>query len=245
LGAEEKFSLVTDESAAQLRQTHLDLMTIMMAGGLPTLSQAKRSKKAKRHKDDGLVFSPLSPIPHSRPILPTEHVWLISRETILNTINSSVTLSTFSGMKFMMSQVNDASALSAVFDLYRFTKIELWLEPVGQTTAASQTYGAGSFVSVIDLDDASTPSSYADVIDFASAVVTTGTQGHYRSFQPHAAVALYSGAFTSYGSVASPWIDFASPGVEHYGVKTAWSATDTGLAYRPTVRFTIEVKATR
>jgi hypothetical protein len=57
--------------------------------------------------------------------------------------------------------------------------------------------------------------------------------------------ALYAGSFTSFGNVSSPWIDMASPNVEHYGVKIGMTPTDTIYRWDTRARFHLEVRCSR
>jgi len=51
------------------------------------------------------------------------------------------------------------------------------------------------------------------------------------------AVAAFSGAFTSYSNVPAGWIDSASPGVQHYGLKLYFESTPFGvISYEYSVR---------
>jgi len=111
----------------------------------------------------------------------------------------------------------------------------VWFQPrISATTAASQNVGL--FASVIDYDDAASPSSVQALLDYQNVVYASGTVGHYRRFKPHVAVAAYTGAFTGYSNVTSPWIDAASTTVAHYGVKTGWTVTDTAYSMDILVR---------
>lgn len=50
------------------------------------------------------------------------------------------------------------------------------------------------------------------------------------------AVAVYSGAFTSFANAPSSWIDSGSPNVQHYGLKAAVTATAAVQTYNLQVR---------
>jgi hypothetical protein len=126
---------------------------------------------------------------------------------------------------FILSDVDQYTSLTAVFDQYRITEVEVWLIPrLAVTTSSSQN--PGQIASVVDYDDDTTLSSLNQALDYQNCMIDTGTVGHYRRFKPHAAVAAFSGSFTSYVNVVSPWIDAASPSVRHYGVKYVTTATD-------------------
>jgi len=148
---------------------------------------------------------------------------------ITSFFTSSNVGSSYSSKYFALNQVNHVSQLGTVFDQYRIDMVEFWIFPrVSDNTTITQP---GVFVSVIDFDDANTPTSLGDLTDYTNALVTSGLDGHYRCFKPHAAVDLFNGAFSGYGNVASPWIDVASADVQHYAIKVGCSTTGTAQVY--------------
>lgn len=137
-----------------------------------------------------------------------------------NFLTSNTGLPTFTATAFTISQVNDFTSFSAVFDQYKIDLIEVWIEPqVTETTAAAAD--VGTYTTVIDVDDASAPTSNADLQSYSSVVQTKGTQSHYHRFVPSVAVAVYSGTFTSFAATTSMWLDCGSPNIQHYGIKAA------------------------
>jgi hypothetical protein len=142
---------------------------------------------------------------------------------------SSVTIAGFSG----------AAALLAVFDQYRIDQLEVWLEPV----AAQGTTVFGSVVSAVDLDDANAVTGFSQVQDHPCAIQGIGGAGHYHKWRPHTAVAIYSGAFTSFSNEPSMWIDSGSPNVQHYGLKACTIGFAAAIVYSLTVRAVVSVRA--
>jgi hypothetical protein len=124
------------------------------------------------------------------------------------------------------SDINQFSSFAAVFDQYRFTMIEIWLTPSGPGLAASylNTTG-GRMYSVTDYDDSNSLATSAAALQYQNVLVTSFTDGHYRRFTPHIAVAAYGGAFTQFKNEVADWIDCASTGVQHYGVKFCLDTT--------------------
>jgi hypothetical protein len=127
--------------------------------------------------------------------------------------------------------------LFTVFDQYRFEQIEAWLEFINPNSASSFP----DFVSAVDLDDGNIPTSVGQVIDHQGALVSSGPGGHYHKWKPHVAVAVYSGAFTSFANEEAQWIDSASPAVQHYGLKSAiisnGAATVVNAVFRAVISF--------
>ncbi len=156
---------------------------------------------------------------------------------------SSTTVPVFGALSFNVGATNSFSAgFSAVFDEYRIDMIEVFIQPVGLTEITNNA-NYGQFVSVIDIDDAGTPSSLADLCDYNSAVVSNCTVGHYHRWKPTYAVATYQGAFTAY-SVGTGFIDCAYPSVQHYGIKYGLGLSPAAAVnYEYQVRYHITYRA--
>lgn len=154
---------------------------------------------------------------------------------IINAVNSSATLATFTSFYFMISSLDQLASLANVFDQYKIERIEVWLTPHVSSNVASND-NPGLFHSVIDFDDAALLTTLPQALDYTNVLVGSGLDGHYRTWVPHVAVASYSGAFNSYTNVTAPWIDAVSANVQHYGLKTAWSTTGVIYSYDMVVR---------
>jgi len=149
---------------------------------------------------------------------------------VLAYLTASNAVSTYVASYFTGSSLGQFTSLAAVFDQYKIEMIECWLTP-RMTAANGIALNFGVLHSVIDYDDATALTSIASALDYENCVFSSGDAGHYRRFVPHVAYATYSGGFTSYGNVASPWIDAASSTVQHYGLKTAWTVCDSAYIY--------------
>ena len=119
------------------------------------------------------------------------------------------------------------SAYTTVFDSYRIVAIELHFVPNFDQVPLSANL-QGKMLSAFDFDDSVVPASGDAVRAYQSCVVTAPGKHCKRSFIPKVADALYSGAFTSFGSTSGNWIDCASPGVIHYGLKV-WIEPSTAI----------------
>jgi hypothetical protein len=141
----------------------------------------------------------------------------------------------------------DFSSLAAVFDQYRINMIEIRLTPHAPNAFITSTQPVGQLYTVLDYDDATALASGAAAVAYSDCIVSPPYANQRRCFRPRVALAAYSGAFTSYANVASPWIDASSSTVNHYGVKT-W--IDPGAAgalavYDLVVRTHFEFRSTR
>jgi len=151
---------------------------------------------------------------------------------------SSVTVPVGAAAAVVLSSFTGATALTSVFDQYRFDQIEVWLEPV----AAQGTTVFGNLITAVDLDDVTVPASAA-IADRQGAIQGYGGAGRYHKWKPHMAVAVYSGAFTSFANETAGWIDSASPNVQHYGFKTYALTTPVAITYNITVRAVLSFRA--
>jgi hypothetical protein len=142
---------------------------------------------------------------------------------------------------YTLSQVPQQATFTALYDQYRISLIEVWLTPEVQGVQSNSAL----LLSVIDYDDANTPTNEAYLENYQNMIMTNIQEGHYRVFVPHVAIASYSGTFTSFANMEAPWIDSASNTVAHYGIKAGTTMTNAVIAIGSRVRFTIEFRNVR
>jgi hypothetical protein len=179
------------------------------------------------------------------PMRTSAHIDNVPYKVIQETYNTGVmttstTIATFGAIYNTLSQLDQVSTLQSLFDQYRIVEIEHWLIP--ELPSATNV---GEVASVNDYDDATPLTSFGSALDYQNVLVGSTRDGHYRRFKPHCAVAAYSGAFTSYGNVASPWIDCTSPTVQHYGMKLAATVTTVAINFNLVTRFHLEFRNIR
>jgi len=150
-------------------------------------------------------------------------------------IASSTSVESFAGFQFNVNALPQITTLTSLFDQYRITKVEFWLIPNGVAAAVT-----GLIASVIDYDDATSLTTFNQALEYQNVLSTQPDTGHYRAFVPHVALAAYSGTFTSFANEPSPWIDAASPSVQHYGIKTAFTVTSSIASYSTIYRLHTE-----
>jgi len=156
-------------------------------------------------------------------------------------VTTSTSTPTYGSFAFTIGYLDQVSSLSAVFDQYKIRMLEVWITPVQSAVTGMST----KWASVLDFDDSNNLTAYNQAYDYENVVETTLQDGHYRRFEPHIAVATYSGAFTSYGNIVAPWIDFASTGVLHFGVKVAAQTSTTATPLYLTARYHLSVRNVR
>jgi len=220
-----------------LTKAQLRSLSANLTYALPALMQSHKSaaKGGKSKKGKALHF----PSPRASSAL--NKVYTIVQTLPPAAFSSSTTLPTFTATSVSLSVLDQVSTLIGLFDQYRIAMLEVRIVP-RLTQNDTPSLVPGDFVSVVDLDDANALSTFNAALDYPSAVTTLSTREHKHTFVPHVAIAAYSGAFTSFANEAAPWIDAASSGVLHYGVKTAWQPTSTVLYQDIWIRMLVQFR---
>lgn len=162
--------------------------------------------------------------------------------------NSSASVETFTANGITLNGFNGYSSLVAAFDQYRFETCEFEFLP-RLTVNDGVVANAGVFVSVVDYDDITNLTSTNQALSYPNAQLWTGDPGKRNllrhRFVPRIAMAAYQGAFSGYANLAQQWCDTGTPGIAHYGVKSAWSVTSTALTMDMVVTATISFRGSR
>jgi hypothetical protein len=198
----------------------------------------RRGSKRRLASNVGRYFNMLAGRPIPRLVGSVQTIKVSLMEDFGQVFVTSTTVPMYYGVSFSASNISSSNLLS-VFDQYRIDRIEVWFEP----QAAQGSTQFSMLGTCVDLDDASAPASMNVLSHHPLALVGSGGTGRYHAFEPHVAVAAYSGAFTSFSNEPPQWIDSASPNVAHYGFKVAADATLAAISYIMTVRFTMSFRA--
>lgn len=145
----------------------------------------------------------------------------ITRTVDYGQITSSTGTNTFSGQVFKLSDLPNYTQFTNLFDEYRIRAIKCYFIPTFNVNyGTTGTATLPQLISAIDYDDATTPSSTAQIYSFDTCRVhgifdkmTT------RTFKPALSLAVYTGSFVGYGQRQDQWIDCNSPGASHYAMK--------------------------
>lgn len=135
-------------------------------------------------------------------------------------------------LAFCLADMPNSSEFTALFDRYRFKRVDLEIVPLANMSAVAP-YGAvanGSVAvmihSALDYDDraavAATEAGIDALRQMATYRMTNGVSNSplRLTVVPRVALGAYaSSVFTSYANFPAPWVDCASSGVEHYGIK--------------------------
>jgi hypothetical protein len=210
--------------------------------------RTKNSKNSRKSKPDELakVYTDSNPPPSINNFVKQNIVYKFSESIGQTTfVTTSTTLATFAAIAFTANQLDEFSALAAVFDQYKIDEIEVWIEPLTIGTGNNSSGAGGYIYTCVDYDDANVPSTLNTVLDYQNVCMSASTEGHYHRFKPHVAVAAYSGTFTSFLNMADQWVDCASPNVQHYGIKGAVTTTTASTIYNYRARFHISFRNLR
>jgi hypothetical protein len=172
---------------------------------------------------------------------------LVSTDVDQTFFTSSSTLPIYTAFYFSLSgNVPDYTSYTSVFDQFRLRRAQMWIVPRVGPSQISTSANLGQLASCVDYDDATSPTSIAQVSGYSNALVGPGTQAHYRDLKPHPAVAAYQGALTAFANVSPDiWIDSAYPNTQFFGVKTAITVTDAAYIFDVLVRTTWEFRNSR
>jgi hypothetical protein len=170
-----------------------------------------------------------------------DKVYTFDKSVELGAIANNATIDQAGAWSFRLSDLPESSSFTTLFDTYRFVQVDISFVPRDITSTLPP------LVSVIDYDDANPLSSLSSADDYDTVMTTQTGQLHRRVLKPRAALAAYSGAFSSYAQTKDQWIDAASPSVLYYGVKTYFNANPgpTENVYTVKAHYVIQFKNTR
>jgi len=224
------------------------LATDMMKSRSSGKAKRKGGKNGKGVKVkqgvDGTTWNMISmTFPYTRAMMLPNHVHRFRQEIELGTLlTTSTTLPTFGNYNFVLSSLSGVTAYTSLFDQYRVELLEIWVT----ASSISGDVGLSSRIAtVIDFDDSTNLVAFSDALEYETCVDVNSSDGHYRRFVPHIAVAAYSGVFTSFANETAPWIDVASTGVQHYGLKIAAQPMSVSHAITAKCRVTLGFKNVR
>lgn len=197
-------------------------------------------------------------LPRRRDIIPPVvvtrgKVYRFVRSAFYNTITSSSSIQYGSG-NFKLSDLPNYTDFTALFDKYRFVCVIVKFIPsstLGDVNSTSVLTGDNPLVyTVIDYDDSQAPLSVDELRQFDTAQVNPVGKYFQRVFCPRAALAAYSGTFTSYSTAPQRmWFDCNSPNVQFYALKWAstpfTTGTGTAAMFQMEVDYIMEFKDPR
>jgi hypothetical protein len=220
-------------------------------------STSRKQKEATSVVDHDTAGTKFSAVPWSqdpltdRMLLPRTvgGVYTTRKISIFNSyLTQQSTVATYGAMNWTLSgNVTDYSSLAAVFDQYRILAVEVVFRPAANTSAVYNN-SKGLLSTVLDYDDSTALTAVGQALAYENCISTPMYLAQRRCLKPRVAVAIYgSSAFTSYGNVEAPWIDCASPSVNHYGLKFSLDAGNSSdlQVFDVVVTTIVQFRATR
>lgn len=191
----------------------------------------RRARRARRYKI-------------TRPI-GRSHVFV--RAAFFSTITSAAAVPVFGGYQFALTDLPNSSEFTNLFDEYMIAKVSVMFMPNKLTLNTNTAITTPYFLTVIDKDDAATPSSVNDLVQYPNCRFTSGNKRLVLTFKPRHTFNLYNGGVTDGYATRQGFIDCSNAGVPHYGVKFALeqSATASAYQYAVWVRYTIICRGVR
>lgn len=177
-----------------------------------------------------------------RPFLNPKQVYRYKRTFIGTTIASNQGSDRLGSIVFKLSDVPNVTEFTSLYDVYRIAGVKITFFPssgelvydVSQINPVSGNALApiipGSllprFMTVIDEDDNTTPSSTNDLLQYQNLKITSGTK-HVVYLKPRFSSTVYK-SLTASGYAVGPrnlWLDCSDSTIEHYGVKYSYEST--------------------
>ncbi len=189
------------------------------------------------------------PAPQRSLRAPLTDVNTVARWCAKANVASSSSFPIFDAIAFSLDMLPNYTEFTALYDLYRIVRAEVLMIP-NIVNANSATPLSGLTAHVCDFDDATVPASLNELYQYGDGpgrcVLQGPTEKIYRSLEPRAAAAVYSGAFTSYATTPrSQWMNCSSPGVQYYGFKYGFGLSNSVVIYTVNVRLTVQFRKTR
>jgi hypothetical protein len=144
------------------------------------------------------------------------------------------TTSLFGQIAIELQDLPQSADYTTIFDQYRIDRVQFRISPqinsIQATTASPNAVVPRLFV-VVDRDDATVPTTLAQLREYDNVQDILPYQGIVIDFEPSVTPAVYqAGAFSGYSVAPSGdhWIDAASGAVPFYGIKFGCDPTTTG-----------------
>jgi hypothetical protein len=151
------------------------------------------------------------------------------------------------GLAFTASLLPTFSSLSALFEYYRITWLEVVFRPVGITEVVQDTAGATAPViprlyTVVDINDVTTPPNLASLERASTMLNCAAIHAMRRSFVPRWQTMIYNGVLaTAYGpGPTNTWLNCTNGAIPHFGLKY-WLTPDGGAGSSGHQQFTYEL----
>jgi hypothetical protein len=144
--------------------------------------------------------------------------------TVVRTLGHSSIVATpttivVTSLNYSLSQTGLTSGQQ--WDQYKILAVRVTISPdqnaVGFFTNSTTAYTP--LYCVLDYDDSNNLASVAAAEAYSNCIVLGAGESCERTFRPRMAISAYTGSFGGFANTSDLWIDAASTGVLHYGMK--------------------------
>jgi len=190
---------------------------------------ARQSSSNKLNRLGRDVYGDVASVPRDLYNV-VNQVYKMKQVVDFTTIASTATTPAFGAFQFKFSDLDQSTVLASLFDQYKLDFVEVIFRPNANIEAVGSPTSniMPVLYTAIDYDDANALTTLGQIREYQSCKETRFDKDCHRKIKPRMAIAAYSGAFTSFANSNAMWIDAASTGVAHFGVKWALSAVLTG-----------------
>lgn len=214
---------------------------------MPTRKQRK-TRKPRKQRSARTARMPLMVGISTRPDYTTE----FSNPFGLRIYNQSLA-ETKGYLLFDLNNCLGYTNYTAVFDYYRINWVKVDFVPI-LTQLVNRPYDDSTtptlggeipeFVTCIDRDSNSAPTSVADLLVRGNKKISNATKRHTWKFTPNRLIQIYESATTTgykIDSETKSFLDCADPQIPHYGLKYAMAAASPANTYVYEIRITYNV----
>lgn len=208
----------------------------------PTSSSAGTKKKTKT------VLATVSR-PAYMPRTATNRM-IVQRSVQMGPLTASTAAAVGLGLSFGLSDLVNYTEFTALFDRYRFLRVDLTIMPRDVISTANTGSGQACYLyDCIDNDDASTP-TLNSMLEESNMQIHSGFLPFRRTLVPQMNQQVTASGLSNI-SPPKTWVDCATPGIAHFGYKIVVpQATLSGSgssvpSWYITAKYTIELAHAR
>lgn len=173
---------------------------------------------------------------------PTQKVYYFSRYASLGTIVAATAANQYGGSVFSLDQVPNYTDFTNLYDFFKIKAIKISFIPLSNVTLGSSSTNTytnynNRIFTVIDYNDAGTPTSIDELREYSNCKWSPNNKIHKRYFSPNPLADATDDSTISLQY--KPWVPTTNYNLDYYAIKWAIENTDSG----PTVpKYKIEAK---
>lgn len=209
--------------------------------------RSQRGKKAPRRANGKALEGYRTEngvIRYSPPVFNRTIVHRFTRVSTPITITNSTVTDSFFSFNFQLAYLPGYTEFTSLYDQYRIDSVLLRFIPAVMTSSPLDPLN-GFIAMAVDYDDINNPASMDQLYQYGNCSVYPANREIIVRVRPRAALAAYSGTFTSYANMGNMWIDIASPSVQHYGLKAGYTASTPVHSWNVFITYMLSLRSSR